>query len=100
MRQLVYTMLITNNHASFHLWWEENLISIKESQNYTSMTVVRRLFQRLVSAAVIFKENFEINKFLQNQITSNSFWKIMTKFIYIFIYLYVHICIYSSIYKI
>ena len=37
------------------------------------MTVVRRLFQRLVSATVIFKENFEINKFLQNQIHQTVF---------------------------
>ena len=26
MKQLVSTMFITNNHASFHLWWNENLV--------------------------------------------------------------------------
>ena len=26
MRQLVYTMFISNNGASFHLWWKENLV--------------------------------------------------------------------------
>ena len=26
MRQLVYTMFISNNRASFHLWWKENLV--------------------------------------------------------------------------
>ena len=35
---------------------------------------------RLVSAAAVFKGNFEINKFLQNEMTSDSFRKIMTKF--------------------
>ena len=34
MRQLVYTMFITNNHDSFHLWLKENLVKYqKKSQN-------------------------------------------------------------------
>ena len=35
MRQLVYTMFISNNRASFHLWWKENLV--KKSQNIMKM---------------------------------------------------------------
>ena len=38
--QLVYTMFISNNHASFHLWWKENLENIKAD----SVTVVWELF--------------------------------------------------------
>ena len=35
MRQLVYTMFISNNHPSFHLWWEENLVKHwKVSKDY------------------------------------------------------------------
>ena len=30
MRQLVYTMFITNNHALFHLWWKENFVKHQE----------------------------------------------------------------------
>ena len=30
MRQLVYTMFITNNHAPFHLWWKENLVKYQK----------------------------------------------------------------------
>ena len=26
MRQLVYTMFITNNHALFHLWWDKKVL--------------------------------------------------------------------------
>ena len=33
MRQLVYTMFISNNPASFHLWWKESLV--KHHKYYT-----------------------------------------------------------------
>ena len=26
VKQFVYTMFITNNHASFYLWWKENFV--------------------------------------------------------------------------
>ena len=34
MRQLVYTMLISNNRASFHLWWRENLLKHRKVSKY------------------------------------------------------------------
>ena len=35
MRQLIYTMFITNNHALFYLWWKENLAKHHEvSKNF------------------------------------------------------------------
>ena len=35
MRQLVYTMFISNNHAWFHLWWKEKLVKHQEvSKSY------------------------------------------------------------------
>ena len=35
VRQLVYTMFISNNRTSFHLWWKENLVKHgKVSKNY------------------------------------------------------------------
>ena len=34
MRQLVYTMFITNNHASFHLRWKENLVKYQKASKY------------------------------------------------------------------
>ena len=34
MRQLVYTMLITYNHASFHLWWKENSVKYQKVAKY------------------------------------------------------------------
>ena len=34
MRQLVYTMFISNNRASFHLWWKENLVKHQKVPKY------------------------------------------------------------------
>ena len=39
MRQLVYTMFISHNDASFHLWWKENLVNIEKSQNIMTKIV-------------------------------------------------------------
>ena len=36
MRKLVYTMFFTDDHASFHLWWGENLVEHK-SENIVTM---------------------------------------------------------------
>ena len=38
MRQLVYTMFITNNHTSFHLWWKENLIKYQKVLRKSTIT--------------------------------------------------------------
>ena len=34
MRQLVYTILISNNRPSFHLWWKENLGKLQQVSKY------------------------------------------------------------------
>ena len=34
MRQLVYTMFISNSHASFHLWLKENLVKHQKVSKY------------------------------------------------------------------
>ena len=34
MRQLVYSMFITNNHDSFHLWSKENLVKHQDVSKY------------------------------------------------------------------
>ena len=34
MRQLVYTILISNNRPSFHLWWKQNLGKLQQVSNY------------------------------------------------------------------
>ena len=34
MRQLVYTMFISNNRASFHLWCKENLVKHQKVSKY------------------------------------------------------------------
>ena len=34
VKQLVYTMLISNNLQSFHLWWKENLVKHRKISKY------------------------------------------------------------------
>ena len=34
MRQLIYSMFISNNCASFHLWWKENLLKYQKVSKY------------------------------------------------------------------
>ena len=34
MRQLVCNMFVSNNRASFPMWWEENLIKYQKVSNY------------------------------------------------------------------
>ena len=34
MRKLVYTIFITNNHASFHSRWKENLVKYQKVSKY------------------------------------------------------------------
>ena len=34
MRQLVYTVFITNNYALFHLWWKENSLNYQKVSKY------------------------------------------------------------------
>ena len=34
MSQLAYTMFITNNHDSFHLWWHENFVKHQNVSKY------------------------------------------------------------------
>ena len=34
VRQLVFTMFITNNHNSFHLWWKKNLVKHQKVSKY------------------------------------------------------------------
>ena len=45
VRQLVYTMFVSNNRTSFHLWWKENLLKhqgIEKSQNIMKVVVAIR----------------------------------------------------------
>ena len=58
---------------SHHKWNEAWVLVI-------NMVYMNYGFSRLVSTTAAFKGNFEVNNFLQDEMTSNSFWKIMTKF--------------------
>ena len=34
MRQLVYTIVISNNRVLFHLWWKKNLVKLQQVSKY------------------------------------------------------------------
>lgn len=34
MRQIIYTMLINDNHISFHLWQNKNLVKYQDASKY------------------------------------------------------------------
>ena len=39
VRELLYTMFISNNRALFYLWGKENLVKQQKSQNIIKMVV-------------------------------------------------------------
>ena len=56
MRQLVYTMFITNNRDSFHLCWKENLVNDQKASKYYENNCLQNfllLFMFLLTAPVI-----------------------------------------------
>ena len=56
MRQLVCTMFISNNCASFHFWWEENLVKHqKVSKHYENdcLQSFLLLFMSLLTAPIV-----------------------------------------------
>ena len=60
MRQLVYTMYISNNRPRFHLWWNENLIKHqKVSKYYESdcrLSLVSEPYFRFVYFALVVRK--------------------------------------------
>ena len=40
VEQLIYTMFIINNHASFHMWWKEYLVKHHNIKSRNIMTMI------------------------------------------------------------
>ena len=60
MRQLVYTMLISNNRTSFHLWWKENLVKHWKVSKYYETDCLQNflsLFMFLLTAKSVKKSH-------------------------------------------
>ena len=81
MRQLVYTILISNNRPSFHLWWNENLGKLQQVSKYYEKDCLQIFVLLLMS---LLKTKFVKNchiwgkiylTFLKNELkqTRNSF---------------------------
>ena len=55
MRQLIYTMFISNNRRSFHLWGKENLVKHQEVSKYYENNCLQNfllLFLSLLTALI------------------------------------------------
>ena len=53
VQQLLYTMFISNNCRSFYLWWKENLVNIKTSENIMEVIFCKIFFWFLWTAKFI-----------------------------------------------
>ena len=56
MKQYAYTIFITNNHASFHLWWKENLVKYQKVSEYYVRDCLQNfllLFMFLLKAKIV-----------------------------------------------
>ena len=60
MKNLVYTMFITNNHASFRLWWKEHIVKYQEVSKYYvhDCTVLFRDWLECLESFVKFDSSF------------------------------------------
>ena len=71
MRQLLYTVFITNNHVSFHLRWKELLLKYQKLSKYYDHVCLQNflfLFLNLVTAPIVKSSHILANFFL-------PFWK-------------------------
>ena len=61
MRQLVYAMVITNNHASLHLRWRENLLEYQYVSKYYEHGCLENFLWSFMSLlTVLFVKNSHI----------------------------------------
>ena len=64
IRQLVYTIFITNNHASFHLWWKEKLVKHQQVSKYYMAMIVANIYIRLhflLNYSLIYMSRLYVN---------------------------------------
>ena len=87
MRQLVYTMFISNNRASFHLRWKENLVKYQKvsksyetdcSSNFHKQELIFSIIKRWIQSNHKILKSFltlgsGIKSYVQN--TSSNFHK-------------------------
>ena len=81
MRQLVYTILISNNHPSFHSWWKENLVKHRKVSKYYETDCLQNiilLFMLLLTTSFVNSSHIKaiiVFIFLKNVLkqTWNSF---------------------------
>ena len=81
MRQLVYTILISNNCSSLHLWWTENLVKPQQVSKYDEkdcLQIFLLLFMSLLPTKFVKNSHIWVKIyfiFLKNVLkqTRNSF---------------------------
>ena len=55
MEQFMYIMFITNNKASFHLWWKENIVKYQKVSKYNFQDSLQNVlpFVLLLTAPIV-----------------------------------------------
>ena len=76
MRQLVYTMFISHNRASFHLWWKENLLKHQKVSKYYESGCNNLLKENVVSLYTRWKA---LSCKLLIWLFKDQLWNIQTK---------------------
>ena len=60
LRQLVYTIFISNNRPLFHLWWKENLVKHEKVSKYYEIDCLQNflfLFMPLLTIKFVKKSH-------------------------------------------
>ena len=66
VRQLVYTMFISNNRASFHLWWKKNLVIHQKVLKYYENDCILVSLRYSVSISYV-RQSSQLTQFLWTQ---------------------------------
>ena len=78
VRQAVHIMFITNNHASIHLWWKENLLNHQKISKYCEHDcnyLSKKCTWGAVLGWLIFNINHGLSTTLLNFGDSSRIWK-------------------------
>ena len=78
MRQLAYTMLISNNRALFHLWWKENLVKHQKVSKYyeNDCTIQRKENSDVEIVSISLLNGIEERDLNEVKFLDGSLWKI------------------------
>ena len=95
IRQVLFTMFVANNHASFELWWKENLVNFP--QNITSMVVGDNRFSIKPLDKLIKKYELILKTKQRNNTTKQSEYVKVALLFWLRLSIYIHVLNRSSV---